>query len=309
MAFCSRCGNKFEEEGKFCAECGEPRSEAKPDLPQGNKSERKPAVKFVVVIFTLLVLTGVAVAVVSFMNGDDVEVAADKAQNDMYEFENELEVVEDIATDDMYEDEVEGAVDTVPEEVQEDEVEVTAERTPHNWQSFQGPGFALSLPPGWEGGTEEEMDAIIEELRLLGPEGEKLAQEIDFYKQYLLFWAYDAGSLHPEQLLVNVNLVSENANISLEEYMKASYEELKQMYESWGYQEKIIEQGVVSLGQNERVARTIFEQEIFGEHTICAQYIIKKGNTFYLLTFSAESNKFNQYKETFDQVAGTLKII
>jgi len=191
-----------------------------------------------------------------------------------------------------------------------DEEEVTEEavvQIPEGWKKFIGSGFELYLPEKWEGGSEEELNSIIEKLRDMGQD--QLASQVEAGLSSMLFWAYD-----PDNPTTNVNILSEHipseySEISLDEYMELSYKNVAEAYEESGYSFNIIEQNVVPLGNYEEVGRTIFEQTIMGIESKTAQYMIKSDSDFWILTFGTEPGEFEQNIQTFDKTVETFNII
>ena len=174
---------------------------------------------------------------------------------------------------------------------------------------FVGSDFELSLPEKWEGGSKEELDPIIKNLKEM--DQEQLADKVEASLSTFLFWGYDSEAAASGGNVSTFNITGDSsaAFLSLNEYMDLSYKNVAEVYEKAGYSFNIIEQNVVQLGNYEEVGRTIFEQTVESVETKVAQYIIKHGSDFWVLTFTAGLEQFDQNIQTFDKTVETFKII
>ena len=168
--------------------------------------------------------------------------------------------------------------------------------------------FEISLPENWEGAKKEELDSVIENLNKAGLS--KLADVVDANRDYLVFFGYDTEMI-AEKDDVNIFTITGESRVllSLEEYMDLTYESAAEQYEKAGYTFDIIEQEIVALGDNEEVGRTIFEQTVESNETKVAQYIIKNGSDFWILTFSTDLEQFDENLQDFDAAIETFKIL
>jgi hypothetical protein len=174
---------------------------------------------------------------------------------------------------------------------------------------FIGSDFELSLPEGWEGGRKDELDPIIENLKEMGQE--QLAEQVEASLSTFLFWGYDTEAAASGGNISTFNITGDSsaAFLSLNEYMDLSYKNVKEVYEKAGYTFNIIKEDVVPIGNYEEVGRTIFEQTVKSVETKWAQYIIKHGSDFWVLTFIAGVEQFDQDMQAFDKTIETFKII
>jgi hypothetical protein len=174
---------------------------------------------------------------------------------------------------------------------------------------FIGSDFELSLPEKWEGGNKEELDSIIEKLK--DTDQTELADKVEANKTNLLFFGYDTETAASGGNVSTFNITGDSsaAFLSLNEYMDLSYKNVKEVYEKAGYTLNIIEEDVVPIGNYEEVGRTIFEQTVESVKTKVAQYIIKNGSDFWVLTFTAGVEQFDQDIQAFDKTIETFKII
>lgn len=174
---------------------------------------------------------------------------------------------------------------------------------------FIGSDFELSLPEKWEGGRKEELDSIIENLKEMGQD--QLAEQVEASLSTFLFWGYDTETAASGGNVSTFNITGDSsaAFLSLDEYMDLSYKNVAEAYEKAGYTFNIIEEDVVPIGNYEEVGRTIFEQTVESVETKWAQYIIKNGSDFWVLTFTAVVEQFDQGMQAFDKTIETFKII
>jgi len=174
---------------------------------------------------------------------------------------------------------------------------------------FIGSDFELSLPEGWEGGRKDEIDPIIENLKEMGQE--QLAEQVEASLSTFLFWGYDTETAASGGNVSTFNITGDSsaAFLSLNEYMDLSYKNVKEVYEEAGYTFNIIKEDVVSIGNYEEVGRKIFEQKVESVEIKWAQYIIKNGSDFWVLTFTAGVEQFDQDIQAFDKTIETFKII
>ena len=174
---------------------------------------------------------------------------------------------------------------------------------------FVGSDFEVSLPEKWEGGRKDELDPIIKNLKEMGHE--QLADKVEASLSTFLFWGYDTETAASggNESTFNIAGDSSAAFLSLDEYMDLSYKNVAEVYEKAGYSFNIIEQNVVPLGNYEEVGRTIFEQTVESVEIKWAQYIIKNGSDFWVLTFTVDLEQFDDNIQAFDKTVETFKII
>ena len=174
---------------------------------------------------------------------------------------------------------------------------------------FIGSDFELSLPEKWEGGRKDELDPIIENLKEMGQD--QLAEQVEASLSTFLFWGYDTETAASGGNVSTFNITGDSsaAFLSLNKYMDLSYKNVAEAYEKAGYTFNIIEEDVVPIGNYEEVGRKIFEQKVESVKTKVAQYIIKHGSDFWVLTFTAGVEQFDDNIQAFDKTIETFKII
>jgi len=168
--------------------------------------------------------------------------------------------------------------------------------------------FEISLPENWEGSKKEELDTVINNLNEAGKS--QLADAVEGMRDYLVFFGYDTEMI-AEKDDVNIFTITGESKVvlSLEEYMDITYKSAAEQYEKAGYTFDIIEQEIVTLGDNEEVGRTIFEQTVESKEVKVAQYIIKDGSDCWILTFSTDLEQFDENLQDFDEAIETFKIL
>jgi hypothetical protein len=173
---------------------------------------------------------------------------------------------------------------------------------------FIGGDFELTLPEKWEGANKEELDSVIEKLK--DADQTELADKVEANKTNLLFFGYDSEAAALGGNVNDFTITGEYAAyLKLDEYMDLSYKNVAEVYEKAGYIFNIIEEDVIPIGNYEEVGRTIFEQKVEGIETKVAQYIVKHGTDFWVLTFTAGLEQFDQDIQTFDKTIETFKIM
>ena len=173
---------------------------------------------------------------------------------------------------------------------------------------FIGGDFELSLPENWEGGTKEELDSIIEKLE--EADLTQLADTVKKNKFYLVYFGYDAEMVAQKEDVDIFTITGESRVVlSLEEYMDLAYESAAEQYEKAEYRFDIVEQEIVEIGDNKEVGRTIFEQTVESKEVKVAQYIIKDGSDYWILTFSTDLEQFDENLQDFDAAVETFKIL
>jgi len=168
--------------------------------------------------------------------------------------------------------------------------------------------FEISLPEKWEGSKKEELDTVIDNLNESGQS--QLANAVEGMKDYLVFFGYDAEMIAQKEDVDIFTITGESRVVlSLEEYMDLTYESAAEQYEKAEYRFDIVEQEIVEIGDNEEVGRTIFEQTVESKEVKVAQYIIKDGSDFWILTFSTDLEQFDENLQDFDATIETFKIL
>lgn len=179
----------------------------------------------------------------------------------------------------------------------------TLEPTPTpipGWVEFTAPGVSLWLPDTYQGGDlENDLDLITEQLKTRGAEYEAVAKMIEQNRSAFVIWAFDTVT-GASGALTNVNLVKERvlSAVNPDSYVDAVESQLPSDF-------SITERQKVKL-DNYEALRLIIEM---GEPDIKeAMYIIKSGNTMWVVTYATGADEFPSRLPTFEQSVNTLRI-
>jgi len=178
----------------------------------------------------------------------------------------------------------------------------------HVAAEFIGSDFELTLPEKWDGGTRDELDLVAEDLKEAGKV--EVADRVIANKKDLLFFGYDTEDITGNDVISNLTICGEpSGSLSLEEYIEISYENIASSYEEAGHDFKIIEKDIVPIGNYKETGRIVVDQTVDGVSTNVLQYIVKHKNDFWILTFTAEPEKFDENIEIFEETFESFKIM
>jgi len=175
---------------------------------------------------------------------------------------------------------------------------------PDGWKQLKTDDFSISLPDSWKGGNAQELASIINTqlgtipTETTNPDNSPL----------LVFWAYDANSFS-EDIPVTFNVVRVTSDISsLKDYMDKSFKNIEAASKEFDNNYVLMDQQILKMGSYDQVARTITSQEFLGNNLSMAQYIIKDGTLFWVMTFSAAQKDFNANIDNFDRAIQTTAL-
>ena len=170
------------------------------------------------------------------------------------------------------------------------------------WEKFEGRGMELWLPESYEGGNlEEDLEVIVSNLRLLGPEFEQMAQIIEQNPSLYAMWAFDS-EVGSSGFLVNVNVITERvlSAITVDTYLDAALKQLPP-------QLRVLERDVLSLGDYP-AGRIVVEFDMGAAVAKEVQYAIKDGGTMWIITYAAPEDEFEEYLPVFEQSVLTFRV-
>lgn len=170
------------------------------------------------------------------------------------------------------------------------------------WEKFEGGGVELWLPESYEGGDlSQDVELIVENLRRQGPDFEQMAKVIEQNPSMYVLWAVDL-EVGDSGFLTNVAVTTEKvlSALTLEAYIDAA---VKQFPE----QLRLIERDAVSLGSYQS-GRLILEFTISGVVVKQVLYVIKEGNTVWVMTFATGLEEFDQRLPSFERIARTFTV-
>ena len=172
---------------------------------------------------------------------------------------------------------------------------------PNGWIQLKTDDFSIYLPDNWEGGSAQEFASTINTLFEITP----IETVNSDNKPLLVFWAYDTASAS-EDATATFNVLRVTSNISsLKDYMDKSYKNIEAASKELDSNYKAVEQQILKMGSYSQVARTITSQELLGSNLRIAQYIIKDGTIYWIMTFSAAQKDFDASIDNFDRAIQT----
>ena len=169
------------------------------------------------------------------------------------------------------------------------------------WEKFSGGGIELWMPDSFEGGDlANDLDVVIERLRSLGPEYEKLAEIIEQNPSAIALLVYDS-QIGTSGFLTNINVVKEKviSTVTLELYLDSSVQQMT----SDGF--KVSEQKMIQL-DNYETARLVLQLDALKAKEVI--YMIKEKNTVWVITYATGAAEFSTRLPTFDRSANTIYI-
>jgi len=169
------------------------------------------------------------------------------------------------------------------------------------WEKFSGGGIELWMPDSFEGGDlANDLDVVIERLRSLGPEYEKLAEIIEQNPSAIALLVYDS-QIGTSGFLTNINVVKEKviSTVTLELYLDSSVQQMT----SYGF--KVSEQKMIQL-DNYETARLVLQLDALKAKEVI--YMIKEKNTVWVITYATGAAEFSTRLPTFDRSANTINI-
>ena len=172
---------------------------------------------------------------------------------------------------------------------------------PNGWLQLKTDDFSIYLPDGWKGGSAQEFASIVNEQFEITPTETTNSDN----KPLLVFWAYDTASAS-EDASTTFNILKVTSDISsLKDYTDKSYKNIEAASKELDSNYKVVEQQILKMGSYGQVARSITSQELLGNNIKIAQYIIKDGTIFWIMTFSAAQKDFDASINNFDKAIQT----
>ena len=168
------------------------------------------------------------------------------------------------------------------------------------WNTFESGGVQISLPDKYEGGSADEMDDIVQNMKSMGPEYEAMAEMAAANPDLFLLWAYDT-EISTGGFMTNVIVLAEPipSGVTLESYVDAASNLLPSEI-------NIVEQDIVSLDEY-KAARLVMETTMMGSTIKQVAYSIKGDSTMYSLTFSTDSSEFSKRLPDFEKSANSFR--
>jgi len=171
---------------------------------------------------------------------------------------------------------------------------------PDGWIQLKTDNFSIYLPKSWKGGNAQEFASMVNTQFEITPTETANPDN----KPLLVFWAYDTASASEVPSAFNVLRVISDIS-SLADYMDTSYKNIEAASKELDSKYKAVEQQILKMGNYSQVARTITSQELLGNSLSMAQYIIKDGTIYWIMTFSAAQKEFDASINNFDRAIQT----
>ena len=171
------------------------------------------------------------------------------------------------------------------------------------WEKFEANGIAIWLPESYEGGSlgEGDVDVLTQKVRGLGPEFEQIAQMVEQNPSAYVLWMFDSVVGNP-YFLTNVSISKERilSAITIDSYLDVTLKQLPS-------QIQVLERSIIPLG-NRQAGRLIVGMALPNYTAREIMYIVKEGNTMWLIAFATSAEEFDERQPTFEQSAHTFTI-
>ena len=174
---------------------------------------------------------------------------------------------------------------------------------PEGWSRLEGRGVELCLPGTWDGGSDDRLEKTLARLRSLGPEGEKMASQLESNLNSIIFWAFNTHVVGMNVLIANIP-----ASGTVSQFMDEQCQLIPDHYKQIGGTAKCLETSVISVGPFQDVGRLVIEETISGYDLKAIQYTFPQGNTFWLVYFTTPSAQYSEYLPIFETAITTLNI-
>jgi hypothetical protein len=175
-----------------------------------------------------------------------------------------------------------------------------------NWVRLEGRGMELCLPDNWVGGSDEDLDAIIENLKSIGPDGEYMAAALEAGRAFILFWGYDLFS--PE---TNVQVTKDTIYMAPSRYMEMYCAQVDELYkQQLGATAKCTETGFIAGDNFDNIGKIVIEVVIpeYGLRVKQVHYMVVIDTTYWMISFTIRQKLYDGSALIFDKAAGSIVI-
>lgn len=182
-------------------------------------------------------------------------------------------------------------------------------RVPAGWKLFTGKGLEMYLPAGWQGGTDEVLDRIFEELKKMGGQIASLARQFEAQRSELRFFAFDFEALRNNPSVgTSINATQACASISLNQALGIICQESEKAIKQAGGMFKCVQQKQTQVGHYKEAGYIIAEEELGGQKMKAIQYVIKQGGCFWMVTLTTTPGDFGKYQTLLETAMETFRI-
>lgn len=170
------------------------------------------------------------------------------------------------------------------------------------WEKFEAKGVELWLPESYDGGNvSEDLQAVVEKIKSLGPEYENMAAVIEQNPDMFAIWAFDSnigasGSLTSAAITFEKIL----SVLTIDTYLDAASSQLPASF-------KVVDRQIVKLNKYD-AGRLVIEFTIAGTNGKELMYAVKNGNMFWVITYGTSADEFDKRLPEFEKSALTFKV-
>lgn len=170
------------------------------------------------------------------------------------------------------------------------------------WTKFEGAGIAMWLPESFQGGDlSKDVDVIVETLKRLGPDFDPIAQQLEQNPSLFVLWVFDTD-VGESGFLTSAAVTKERvlSAMTVDTYLDLA---VKQFPDSF----QIVDRSIVSLDhyQAGRLLVDFTISNVQGKEVI---YVIKEGDTVWVITFATGESEFEGRLPDFERSANTVVI-
>lgn len=172
--------------------------------------------------------------------------------------------------------------------------------TQSDWQTIQGEGVSLALPPEYEGGNPStDLDELEARLNQIGSEYAQQLQAIRQNPAAIALLAFDPN-LSPDDQITNVNVIpiEKPPELSLADFTRQTAEQLSTGVE-------VIEQGVVQVGDRE-MGRIVVQDEVEGTIIQPLMYFVPDEERLWITIYATTADQFEQRLPNFEESIKSL---
>jgi hypothetical protein len=180
-------------------------------------------------------------------------------------------------------------------------VTIPPAQPPAGWKKFTGNGSEIHLPPTFEGGDPSaDSQSVVERLRALGPDYEKLAGALQADPSAFAVWVFDPTGA-ANGFLTNVNVVLDKAaaGVTLKEYVDATAKQLPGDF-------RVASRKELRVSGREAV-RLVIEFSVQGVKGSQLIYLVKDPAGIWAVTYSTSAAEFQARLPDFEKSAATFR--
>jgi hypothetical protein len=170
------------------------------------------------------------------------------------------------------------------------------------WEKFEAKEVELWLPESYDGGNvKEDLETVVEKIRLLGPEYENMASVIEQNPDMFAIWAFDSN-IGTSGSLTSAAITFEKVMsvITIDTYLDAASSQLPASF-------VVTDRQIVKLNDYD-AGRLVIDFTISGTNGKELMYAVKNGNMFWVITYGTSADEFDQRLTEFEKSALTFKV-